>query len=125
MIEGVAEPDEARPDRAQVGGFQRERLEELLDLPDRFAGRLVCDGFAGEPTPTGIDGAVSDFQDRPPGCLERDRPSRLSDSRRETADGRRAAFAGDPNDEPREGIEPRITHQDARELENGAERSKR
>jgi len=42
MIEGVAEPDEARPDRAQVGGFQRERLEELLDLPDRFAGRLVC-----------------------------------------------------------------------------------
>jgi hypothetical protein len=36
MIEGVAEPDEARPDRAQVGGFQRERFEELLDLPDRF-----------------------------------------------------------------------------------------
>ena len=37
MIEGVAEPDEARPDRAQVGGFQRERFEELPDLPDRFA----------------------------------------------------------------------------------------
>jgi hypothetical protein len=74
MIEGVAEPDEARPDRAQVGGFQRERFEELLDLPDRFAGRLVCDGFAGEPAATDIDGAVSDFQDRPPGCFERDRP---------------------------------------------------
>src|SRR5262245_44483234 len=125
MVEGVAEPDEARPDRAKVGGFQRERFEELLDLPDRFAGWLVPDGFASEPAATGIDGAVSNFQDRPPRSLEGDRRSGASDGWLQTANRRRAAFAGDPNDEPREAIEPRIKHHDARELENGAERRKR
>ena len=47
MVEGVAEPDEAGPDCAQVGGFQRERFQEVLDLLNRLAGGLVGNGFAG------------------------------------------------------------------------------
>src|SRR5262249_42555885 len=38
VIESMGEPDEARPERAQVGGFQRERFEKVLDLLNRFAG---------------------------------------------------------------------------------------
>src|SRR5262249_7168280 len=81
--------------------FQRERFEEVLDLLDRFTGRLVRDDFAGESATTGIDRAMSDFQDRPPGGLEGDRPPRLCDGRLDTVDGRRAAIAGDPYDDAR------------------------
>ena len=38
MIQRVDEADEAGAYRAQIGGFQRERFEEVLDLLDRFAG---------------------------------------------------------------------------------------
>src|SRR5262249_20202051 len=121
VIEGVAEPDEARPDRAQVGGFERERFEEVLDLPDRFAGWLVRDGFAGEPAAAGLKGAVSDFQDRPPRSLAGDRPSSATDDWLQPANRRRGAFSRDPHDEPCEGIEPWIEHGNARELEDAAE----
>ena len=121
MIQRVAEPDEAGPDRAQIGGFQRQRFEEVLDLLDRFDRRVVLDGFTGEPAADCIDRTVRDLQDRPPGGLERDRSSRFGEGRLETADGRLAARSGDPNDEPREVIEPRIEHDDARELEDAAE----
>ena len=47
--------------------------------------------------------------------------SRFHEGRVETADGRLAAYSRDPNDEPREAIEPRIEHNDARELEEAAE----
>src|SRR5262245_65080453 len=121
----MAEPDETRPNRAEIRSFQRERFEEVLNLLNRFANWLVPYGFASEPAAADLDGAVSDFQDRPPRSLEGDRRSGASNGWLQTANRRRAAFAGDPNDEPREAIEPRIKHHDARELENGAERRKR
>src|SRR5262249_9588033 len=71
MVEGVAEPDKSRPDRAQIGGFQRERLEEVLDLLGPLDVWLVLDGFAGKLPADGIDCASGDPQDRPPGSLER------------------------------------------------------
>ena len=86
MIEGMTESDKAGPDRSQISRFQGERFEEVLDMLDRLIGRLVFDEFAGEPAATGIDSAMSDFQDRSPGGLERDRPSCLGNDRLETAD---------------------------------------
>ena len=57
MIERVGEPDETGPDRGEIRGFQRERCEEVLGLLDRFARRVVRDGFAAEPAADGIDGS--------------------------------------------------------------------
>ena len=91
MIQRVDEADEPGAYRAQIGGFQRERFEEVLDLLDRFGRRVVRHGFAGEPAADGIDCAMSDLQDRPPGGLERDLPSRFHEGGLETADSRLAA----------------------------------
>ena len=91
MVQRVDEADEAGAYRAQIGGFQRERFEEVLDLLDRFGRRIVGDGFAGEPPADRIDRTMRDLQDRPPGGLERDLPSRFHEGRVETADSRLAA----------------------------------
>ena len=40
MIQRVDEPDESRAYRGQIGGFQRERFEEVLNLLDRFGRRV-------------------------------------------------------------------------------------
>src|SRR5262245_62112121 len=117
MIERVDEADKTRAYRAQISGFDGERFEEVLDLLDSFDRRVVLDGFTGEPAADCIDRRTRNFEDRPPGGLERDRRSGFGNCRIEAADGRLAAFAGDPNDEPREAIEPRVEHNDARELE--------
>src|SRR4030095_13825388 len=92
-----------------------------LDLLDRFVRRVVCDGFAGEPAADRIDRAMRNLQGPPPGALERDAPSPFHEGRAETADSRFATYSRDPNDEPREVIQPRIEHNDARKLEEAAE----
>src|SRR5262245_53017647 len=92
----------------------------MLDLLNRFTGWLIPDGFAGEPAAAGPNGAVSDFQDRPPRSLEGDRASGASDDWLQTANGGRGAFSRDPHDESREGTEPWIEHGNARELEDAA-----
>src|SRR5262245_40725858 len=125
MVKAVAEPDKAGPYRAQIGGLQRERCEEILDLLDCLDRRVVPDGFSGKPPADGIDCTMCNFQDRPPGGLERDRPSRLGEGWLKTADGRLAASSRDPHNEPREAIKPRIEHHDACELEDAAECRKR
>ena len=81
---------------AQIGGFERERLQELLGLSGCFDRRIVTDGFAGEPAADGVDRTMRELQGRPPAGLERDGPSGLGEDRIETADGRLAAFSGDP-----------------------------
>src|SRR4030095_16543357 len=108
MIQRGDEADEAGTYRAQIGGFQRERFEEVLDLLDRFVRRVVCDGFAGEPAADRIDRTRRNLQGRPPGGLERDLPSRFHEGRVETTDSRFATCSRNPNDEPREVIQTRI-----------------
>src|SRR4029453_10174539 len=121
MIQRVDKADEAGTYRPQIGGFQRERFEEVFDLLDPFDRRIVCDGFAGEPAADRIDRAMRNLQGRPPGGLERDLPSRFHEGRVETTDSRFATRSGDPNDELREVILPRIENNDARKLEEAAE----
>src|SRR5262249_472973 len=104
MIQCVNEADKTRAYRAQISGFDGERFEEVLDLLDSFDRRLVLDRFAGEPATDCIDRATRNLEDRPPGGLERDSCSPFGNCRIESADSRLAAFAGDPNDEPREAI---------------------
>ena len=113
MIQCVNEPDKTRAYRAQISGFDGERFEEVLNVLDRFDRRVVLDGFTGEPAADWVDRATSNLQDRPPGGFERDFRSCFGKGGIETADGRLAAFAGDPNDEPREAIEPWVEHNDA------------
>src|SRR5262245_28358945 len=113
----MAEPDEARLHRARVDRVQRQRLEETVDLLDRLAPRGVAHRFAREAAADRVDGVTRDLEGRPPGGLERDRAARLRDSWLQTAHGRVAAAAGDPNDELREVPEPRVEHDDARQLE--------
>src|SRR5262245_18663234 len=120
MVQRVAEADEAGAYCFQVGGLQRERFEEMVDLFGPFGRRVVRNGFAGEPPTDNGNPAVCDLQDRPPDGLESDFPSRFGEGRIETANGRLAACSRDPNDEPRELIEPRIEHNDAGELEQAA-----
>src|SRR5215831_19280365 len=121
MIQRVDDTDKTRAYCAKIAGFDGERFEEVLDLLDLFDGRVVLDGFTGEPAADCVDSATSDFEDRPPGGLERDRRSRFGKGWIETADGRLATFAGDLNDEPRETIEPWVEHNDACELEQATE----
>src|SRR5262249_37631291 len=121
MIEGMADPHEARPDRAQIRSFERKRLEERLDLLNRSAA-LVSDRLAREPVVDGIDSTVSDVQGPPPGGFEGDGPSGASDAWLQTANPRRAALSRDPRDEPCECIEPRVEHNNACELEDATER---
>src|SRR5215472_10247361 len=116
MVQRVDHPDKTRAYRAQISGFDRRRFEEMLDLLDLFDRRVVLDGFTGEPLADCVDRATSNFHDRPPGGLERDCRSRFGNGGIETADGRVAAFARDPNDEPREVIEPWVEDNDACKL---------
>jgi hypothetical protein len=51
---------------------------------------------------------MRDLQGRPPGGIERDLLARFHEGRVETADSRLAACSRDPNDIPREVIEPRM-----------------
>src|SRR5262249_12026898 len=111
--------------RAQISGFDRERFQEVLDLLDLFDGRVVLDGFTGEPPTDCVDRATSHLQARPPGGLERDRRSRFGKGWIETADARLTAFARHRNDEPRESIEPWVEHDDPREFEEATERRHR
>src|SRR5262249_19223961 len=104
MIQRVNEADKTRAYRAEISAFDGERFEEVLDLLDLFDGRVVLDGFTGEPAADCIDRRASNLQDRSPGGLQRDRRSRFGKVWSEPAAGRLAAFAGDPNDEPREAI---------------------
>jgi hypothetical protein len=55
MVKCMAEPDEAGLEYPQIGGFQRERLQEVVDLPDRFDRRVVTDSVAGESAADGVD----------------------------------------------------------------------
>src|SRR4029077_4008473 len=111
----------ARRYRAQVGGFQRERFEEVLDLLNRFDWWVICGGFADEPAADRTDRTMRDLQSGPPGRLERHFSSRFREGRGETADSRFAASSGDSDDELGEAIEPRIEHNDAGELEDATE----
>jgi hypothetical protein len=47
----VAETNQARLHVGDIEGFQRQRLEEMVDPPHRFFRRLIVDLFASE-TPT-------------------------------------------------------------------------
>src|SRR5215470_11866454 len=104
MIQRVDDTDKTRAYCAKIAGFDGERFEEVLDLLDLFDGRVVLDGFTGEPAADRVDCATSNLQARPPASLKRDGRSRFGKSGIETTDGRLAAFARDPNDEPREAI---------------------
>jgi hypothetical protein len=120
VVQGVGQADQTGRYRAKVDGLERKRFEKIFDMLDRFDWRVILAGFAGEPGTDRFDGATRELQDRPPGSLERDRSSRLDNGRVETPDRRIATGAGDANDEVREGIEPRIEDDDARELEDAA-----
>src|SRR5262249_5168060 len=113
MVQRVAEADETGAYCFQVGGLQRERFEEAVDLFAPSGRRVVRNGSAGEPPADNGNGAVRDLQNRPPAGLEGNFPSRFGKGRIETANGRLAACSRDPNDEPRKLIEPRIEHHDA------------
>jgi len=55
MIQCVDEPDKTRTYRAQISGFDLERLEEVFGLLDLFDRRVVLDGFTREPATNCID----------------------------------------------------------------------
>ena len=116
MIERVAEPDETWLERGQVGSFERERLQKLLGLSGRFDRRIITDGFADEPAADSVDRTARELQGRLPGGLERYGPSRLGEGWIETADSCLGARSGDPLDESRETIEPRVEHEDPANL---------
>src|SRR6516162_3651463 len=99
MIKCVAQPDQARLDCAQIDGFRRKRFQEVLDLPNRFDRRFVTDGVAAEPATHGVDRTMRYLQGRPPRGLKCDSPSRFGEDRIETADGRLAAFSGEPDNQ--------------------------
>src|SRR5215510_8076818 len=98
MVQRVAEADETGAYCFQVGGLQRERFEEMVDLLAPFGWRVVRNGFAGEPPQDNGDRAVCDRKDRPPDGLEGDFTSSFGEGRIETANGRLAACSRDPND---------------------------
>src|SRR5271166_3191899 len=123
MIKCMAKPDEAGLEYPQIGGFQRKRLQEVVDLPDRFDRRVVTEGVAGEAAAYGVDRTMSKLQGRPPAGLERDCPSRFGEDRIETADGRLAALSGDSDNQPREAIKPRVEGGNSHKLEDAAEGS--
>ena len=106
---------------ALIGSFERQRSQEIVGLLDSFDRRAVKDGLAGEPAADNVDRAAREFQDCPPGRFERDSPSRFGEDRVETADSRIGASSGDPHDEARETIEPRIEGRNSHKLENAAE----
>jgi hypothetical protein len=95
----MAEAHEQRANRGQVSGFQRERLEELVDLFGSFGGSIVSDGFAGQPPPDNSNRIMGDFQYSSPSGLESEFSSRFREGRIEAADRRLSACFRDPNDE--------------------------
>src|SRR6516162_3704312 len=121
MINCMAQPNETRLECAQIEGFERERFEKLLGLSRRFDRRVVWDRFADEPAVDSVDRTARKLQDGPPGRLESNASSRLGEDRIEAADSRFGACSGNPFDQPRETIEPRIERKYADELENAAE----
>ena len=93
----------------------------MLGLLRRFDRRIVTDGFSDEPAADSVDRTMRKLEDRPPGGLERDGPSRLGEDRIETADSSLGAAPGDPLDETRKTVEPRIERKDPDQLEYAAE----
>src|SRR5262249_7447994 len=122
MIERMAEPNEARLECAQIKCFERQRLQELLYLPGCIDRRVISDGFTEKPTAHGLDRTMRKFQDRAPGGLERDGPSRLGEDWVEAADSRLGACPGDPLYDMREAIKPWIERMNPDQFENSAER---
>src|SRR5215470_2202660 len=73
----------------------------------------------------GVDCATRDLERRPPRGLQGNRAARACNRWLETAYGGIGAAAGDPNDESREVVEPRVEHDDPCQLEDAAERRQR
>jgi hypothetical protein len=121
MIQCVAQPNETRFKRGQIKCFKRKRFEKFVNLSDCIKGRSVIDGFSSETTADSIDRSMRKLEDRPPGGLERDSPSRLGENRIEAAYGGLGASSGDPLDKARETVEPWVERKDPDGLENAAE----
>src|SRR5215469_9424579 len=122
MIERVAQTNETRLECAQIECFERQQLQELLYLPRCIDRRVISDEFTDKPTAHSVDRTVRKFQDRAPGSLERDGPSRLGEDWIEVADSRLGACPGYPLDDMRETIKPWIERKNPDQFKNAAER---
>jgi uncharacterized membrane protein YccC len=94
MIDGVHETHELWPDLGRVERLQRQRLDEALDLVNRFLQRLEDCLLAVQPLAHRVDGAAREVLERAIDRLQSDRPAARGERRDQSADGSVGSVAG-------------------------------